>query len=189
MILKNILCKTTMKLKFATNNMMKEIALPVLKRKKYAIIALCAAAAMATSTYYLTVASVASKSINIYAQISGLSFTILAFALNLCAALLFGVYAALFAFRRDITKLNKMARHTGDKHALGGVSGATASVLSAGCPTCGAPLFALLGAPTALMTLPFKGLEIKILSILLLLFSIYLLTESIKKKLNCSVNV
>ena len=160
--------------------MLKEITIPVLKRKKYALIALISALVMASISYYLTIVNVAFHSFSILLQMDGPLFTTVSFGLSLAISILFGIYIALFVFRHNLIKDSKAV-----KPALSGIGGTVAGVLGAACPTCGAPLLALFGAPLALMSLPFQGLEIKVLSILLLLLSIYLLVESIERKINC----
>ena len=160
--------------------MVLEITIPVLKRKKYAFIAVIAGALMAALFYYLTVINVAYKSISIFSEMNGLEFTIFSLLLSLVIAILFGIYLGLLIFRQDIIKDKK-----NPKHFLSGTGGTAAGIIGAGCPSCGAPLFAFFGAPMALLALPFRGLEIKILSILLILLSIYLLAQSIEKKLRC----
>lgn len=160
--------------------MIKEITLPVLKRKKYAIIALTAAIIMASISYYLTIVNVAFHSFAILLQMDGPLFTTVSFGLSLAISALFGIYISLFVFRRDLIKDSKNT-----KPILSGIGGTITGVIAAACPTCGAPLLALFGAPLALMSLPFQGLEIKVLSILLLFLSVYLLAESIEKKLSC----
>ncbi len=135
---------------------------------------------MAAISYYLTIVNVAFHSFSILLQMDGWTFTIISFALSLLISALFGIYIALLIFRHDLIKDSK-----NPKAIISGVGGTVASIFASGCPTCGAPLFAFFGAPLALMSLPLQGLEIKVLSILLMLVSIYLLAESIEKKLRC----
>ncbi len=160
--------------------MIPQIISTVLKRKKYGFIAIGAGILMAGLSYYLTIVNVAFKSFSILLQMDGPWFTTISFALSLTISALFGIYLGLVVFRHDLMKDNKNA-----KAIASGLGGTIAGVVAAACPTCGAPLLALVGAPLGLMALPFQGLEIKVLSILLLLLSVYLLTQSIEKKLNC----
>ena len=160
--------------------MLKQIIPPILKRKKYALIALGAGIIMASVSYYLTIINVAFHSFSILIQMDGWKFTAVSLGLSLIISALFGIYIALFVFRRDLIK---DSRHV--KPILSGIGGTITGVIAAACPTCGAPMLAFFGAPLALMALPFQGLEIKVLSILLLSLSVYLLTESIEKKINC----
>ncbi len=160
--------------------MLFQIFLPILKRKKYLTITLVSAILMAALSYYLTIVNVAFHSFSILLQMDGPLFTSVSFGLSLAISALFGIYIALLVFRRDLIKDSK-----NPKAIISGVGGTVASILGSGCPTCGAPLFAFFGAPLALMSLPLQGLEIKILSVLLMLLSVYLLAKSIEKKLNC----
>ncbi len=174
--------------------MIKEITIPVLKRKKYGLIALGAATLMAGLSYYLTIVNVAFHSFSILVQMDGPSFVAVSLGLSLIISALFGIYLGLFIFRHDLIKEKKNVlprtepsngSGTGAKPALSGIGGTIAGVVAAACPSCGAPILAFFGAPLALMALPFQGLEIKVLSILLLMLSVYLLAESIEKKLKC----
>lgn len=160
--------------------MLKQIIPPILKRKKYALIALGAGIIMASISYYLTIINVAFHSFSILVEMDGWTFTAVSLGLSLIISALFGIYIALFIFRRDLIKDSKHI-----KPILSGIGGTITGVIAAACPTCGAPMLAFFGAPLALMALPFQGLEIKVLSILLLSLSVYLLTESIEKKINC----
>ncbi len=160
--------------------MLFQIILSVLKRKKYAIVTLVSTFFMAAISYYLTIVNVAFHSFFVLLQMDGPLFTTVSFALSLTISALFGIYIGLLVFRHDLMKDNKNA-----KAVVSGIGGTIAGVLGAACPTCGAPLLAFFGAPLALMALPFQGLEIKVLSILLLLLSVYLLVQSIEKKINC----
>lgn len=160
--------------------MIKEITTSILKRKKYALTALGAGILMASVSYYLTIVNVAFHSLRILVQMDGLQFTAISLGLSLIISALFGTYLALFVFRRDLIKDKKNVRPI-----ISGIGGTAAGVIAAACPSCGAPLLAFFGAPLALMALPFQGLEIKVLGILLLLLSVYLLAESIEKKINC----
>lgn len=160
--------------------MIASIIISILKRRKYGLVALVATILMAGLSYYLTIVNVAFHSFFVLLQMDGVVFTTASMVLSLLISILFGIYLALFIFRRDLIKDNKNA-----KAIASGLGGTVAGVLGAACPTCGAPLLALFGAPLALMALPFQGLEIKVLSIFLLLLSIHLLAQSIEKKLKC----
>lgn len=162
--------------------MLAEITLPVLKRKKYAMIAVGSALIFGALSYYLTVANVAFKSLFVLMEMDGPYFTGFSLFLSLIISVMFGVYLALFFFRREIIKNESIAKTS----ALG-VGGTIASVIASGCPTCGAPFLAFFGAPLGLLALPFRGMEIKMLSIILLSFSIYLLAQSIERKLSCKI--
>ncbi len=162
--------------------MITEITLPILKRRKYAAIAIISALILGGLSYYLTVADVAFKSLFVLMEMDGPYFTGISLFLSFTTAILFGIYVALFFFRREIIKKESNA-----KTSILGVGGTVANIVASGCPTCGAPFLALFGVPLGLMSLPFRGLELKVRSIILLSFSIYLLVQSIEKKLSCKI--
>lgn len=86
--------------------------------------------------------------------------------LDILIAVLFGIALAMavFLFRKNRAEAGGA---TGSSF-FGAVFGAVAS----GCPVCGAWILPLLGIAGSLAVFPFQGLEIKVLAVLLLLFSI-----------------
>ncbi|MBI2038158.1 MAG: hypothetical protein HYT15_04540 [Candidatus Magasanikbacteria bacterium] len=63
--------------------MIKEITIPILKRKKYALVALAAAIIMAGLSYYLTIVNVAFHSFFVLIQMDGWAFTTVSLGLSL----------------------------------------------------------------------------------------------------------
>lgn len=158
---------------------MLNIVFTILKRKKYILITLVSAVVMGAITYYLTVVNIFHKSVVLFAEMNGLLFTIISLTLGLFIAILFGIYISLTVLRRDIIKQKAL----GDK--VTGFGGILTGIIASGCPSCGVPLLGLIGFPLALFVLPFKGLELKVLSIMLLVISIYYLSRNIKNNLVC----
>lgn len=109
--------------------------------------------------YYLTVFSVTGGSISTYADMNGFWYTVLTLGMSAAISVLFGVWIAIFSFRS----------RPGPLGFVGTAIGAAAT----GCPTCGAPLLALVGLPLGLFGLPFWGLELKAISIILISASIW----------------
>jgi hypothetical protein len=62
-----------------------------------------------------------------------------------------------------------------------GIFGAFLGIFTSACTICYPLVLTLLGVPAALAVLPFGGLEVQALSILLLLLSIYFLSKECKK--------
>lgn len=155
------------------------ILLVILKKRKYALIALISAIIMVGFFYYLTVINVYHKSILIYAEMNGSWFTIITVILGVLIAILFGSYIALLVFRREVVKARALANKTT------GFSGAALGAIASGCPSCGVPILGLIGLPLGLFSLPLKGIELKIISIGFLFLSIYLISKNIKKNLVC----
>lgn len=60
-------------------------------------------------------------------------------------------------------------------------------VIGSSCASCGLPILAFLGLSGAIFYLPFQGLELSVLSILLLSLSLYILLRQRTKQLVCEV--
>ena len=157
------------------------IGLIILKKKKYALVAGAVALAVSGLSYYLTVVNVFEKSIFIYAEMNGVLFTIITILLGLAVAILFGLSSALLVLRRDIIKAG-----AGSGRAAG-LGGAIFGLLASGCPSCGAPLLGLVGLPLGLFSLPFKGIELKLVGVAFLLLSVKLIEKNIEKNLICQI--
>ncbi|OGY49555.1 MAG: hypothetical protein A3B89_01745 [Candidatus Buchananbacteria bacterium RIFCSPHIGHO2_02_FULL_40_13] len=160
-----------------------DILLIILRNKKYLVLAVLTTAIIATISYYLMIFNVYQYSLWVYADMNGIIFTIVTVVLGLIISILLGGHIALLVFRRDIIQ----ARSVGNKMA--GVGGALTGLIASGCPTCGAPLLALMGWPLGLFALPFYGLELKVLSVIFLLLAIFLISKNIRNNLTdqCSI--
>ena len=154
----------------------------ILKRKKYSAIALITALIFGLISYYLTVVNVYQKSLLVYADMNGQFYTAVSFFFGLVISGFFGLYLSLLIFHYQLIRSKKTV--TSRLAALGGAAG---GILASGCPSCGAPLLALMGFPLALFSLPFQGLEIKVLSLIFLALAIFLTLKNIIKNLTCSV--
>ena len=158
---------------------MLNILFVILKKKKYAVIAILTAVLMGAISYWLTVINVFHKNLIIYAEMNGIWFTIISLTLSGIIAIMFGAYMAMLFLKRDIGKTKAKANKVAS--SAGGITG----IVAAGCPSCGTPLLGLVGLPLGLFSLPLKGIELKILSIGLLFWSISLISNNIKKNLAC----
>lgn len=160
-----------------------EIEKALLRRRKYALITLAAFLVMIISSYYMTVIAVAEKSIFVYAEMNGYGYTILSVILSTIISALFGLYAALAVFKKNITKKMKSG-----KDKVGSLAGMISGIAASGCPTCGSPILGLIGIPFGLASLPLQGIEIKVLSAIFMLLSVYYISKNIEKNLACERN-
>ena len=64
-----------------------------------------------------------------------------------------------------------------------GIGGIVVGLLAPACPTCAVGLLGILGLGGLLVFLPWKGLELSILAIGLLLLSIFLLSKKVETKI------
>ena len=152
----------------------------IFSQKKYWAIFLVVSLAVFFVSYKLTLMTTAYESIKIYSMMSGVGFSFISLLTSLIISLLFGLFFALFIYKIVLIKKTT-------KTSFFGFIGLIAGMFAAGCPTCGAFLFSLVGAPLALMVFPFHGLELKALSIVLLVISNIFLVRSLNKCERCGV--
>ncbi len=91
----------------------------------------------------------------------------LAIILSIINAVLIGIAIAFFF---HVLAVRKKGQQASFFETFGSV---VFSAAATGCPVCGAFLLPLLGIAASLTALPFGGLEVKLLSILVLLYAIY----------------
>lgn len=129
-------------------------------------------------TYYLLTISIAINIVFIYYWIflqtttwelfwksNTALYNWLQIALSLAISLLFGIAVSMFVFILDRKKQSGSFIEL-----LGSLIYSSAAT---GCPVCGAVLLPTLGIAASLSALPLAGLEIKVLSLLLLIYAIY----------------
>ncbi len=144
----------------------------VLHTVKYKLISLIFGIIIFGFLYYFLVAKIADNDIWISVMMSGAGFVTFSILAILITSALSGILLSMIFFKFS---LNKKIKGQG----LFGFIGSGIAAFGIGCPTCGAFLFGLIGLPLALMYLPFRGLELQVLGILILLISIYFTGKSI----------
>lgn len=111
------------------------------------------------------------------------NFSALSASYTVAVALLFGLNAAMFAYY--------LKRSTGlrGKTFIAGFGGAASGALGIGCAACGSfilsSVLSFAGASAALTILPLRGGEFGILSVLLLLWSLVVISRNITNPLVC----
>lgn len=151
----------------------------VLGSGKYKVISIVSGLIIFSFLYYFLVAKVADNSIWISVMMSGETFITVSIVSILLTSSLSGILLSMTFFKFDSYK-----RIEGK--GVFGFIGSGVAAFGVGCPTCGAFLFGLVGMPLALMYLPFRGLELQVLGILVLITSIYLTGKSINGV--CKIN-
>ena len=144
----------------------------VFKEKKYKIISLVWGVFVFAFLYFFLVAKVANYNLWNSVMMSGAGFVTFSIVSSIIIAALSGILFSMIFFKFE--KGRKL-----EGKGIFGVIGSGIAAFGVGCPTCGAFLFGLLGMPLALMYLPFRGLELQVVGILVLMFSIYLTGKSI----------
>ncbi len=125
---------------------------------------------------FLTLVTTADYSIKIFIIMNGMFYTILTFLSFIVISLLFGLYITLLIYK--IKKIRK----SGFKTNIFGIAGLSFGVFGAGCPMCGSLIFGFFGAPLALFFMPFKGLELRFLSIILMFISVFIISKNLNNK-------
>ncbi len=165
----------------------------ILWSKKFIITTVFIAAVYVVTTIYLMNARLALDAI--------FGIHSLAYRWNLLTALLFGMWTAMS--KLSLTLLVIVALLTGANltlivirlfslHKFGKlqlVAGGSSllGIIGSGCASCGLPILALLGLSGAAAYLPFRGVEISAVAIILLLISLYSLLKSHQEKVVCAV--
>ena len=152
------------------------IVAAVLSTRRYAAVAAAGAAGTGIAYYFLTMSMLASH----LGAAAGLAPAHLAASLGLTAAVsaLAGINFALIAYRIGAARAG---RRSSQSSSATTVLGGAAAAFTPGCPACTAPLAVLLGAVGGLSVLPMQGLELKVLSAGVLLFSVYWVARGIER--------
>ena len=153
------------------------VVVQVLSTKRYAAVAAAGAAGTGIAYYFLTMSMLASH----LGAAAGLAPAHLAASLGLTAAVsaLAGINFALIAYRIGAARAGR--RRASQSSSATTVLGGAAAAFTPGCPACTAPLAVILGAVGGLSVFPMQGLELKILSAGVLLFSVYWVARGIER--------
>lgn len=158
-----------------------ELIRNVLTIKRYAGIATIAGAGLGTIYYFLTMSimpihfdiALSHEPIHLVTSII-LTGTISALG---------GINIALIAY-----KINRMKMINSVKTNSSAVLGGAFAAFTPGCPACTAPLAVILGAVGGLSIFPMQGLELKMISVGVLVFSIYWITRGLQNRSCCKIN-
>lgn len=148
----------------------------ILKQPRYAIIAVLSGLGFAVLHYFLSLSllqnhfAVLADSMPLYIGAS--------LMLSAIVAGLAGANISLIVYRIKGTKINIK------KSGSSTVAGSAFAAFTPGCPACTTPLAVVLGAVGGLAIFPLQGLELKIISVAALLFSIYWISRGLQQP-NC----
>lgn len=102
--------------------------------------------------------------------------------LTVAISALGGTNIAMIAYRIKRMRLANSVK-TNSSAALGGAFAA----FTPGCPACTAPLAVILGAVGGLSVFPMQGLELKFISVGVLVFSIYWIARGLQSRSCCRI--
>ena len=158
----------------------------VLTIKRYAGIAIVSSIGLGVIYYYLTMAMLPTHFDTVSEIAPGYIAT--SIGLTVIISSLGGINFAMIAFRMKRIKMMNSVKWeafaiTPLLAALGGVFAA----FTPGCPACTAPLAVVLGAVGGLSLFPLQGLELKFISVGVLIFSIYWIARGLQSKSCCKI--
>ncbi len=152
----------------------------VLTTKRYAIIAIISGLGLGIIYYFLTM-SMLPTHLDTTMKLMP-SYIITSIGLTITISSLAGINFALMAF-----KIKRMRMMNSVKINSSAVLGGAFAAFTPGCPACTAPLAVILGAIGGLSLFPMQGLELKFISVGVLIFSIYWITRGLQSKSCCKI--
>ena len=157
-----------------------ELISNVLKMKRYATIGIVSAIGLGIIYYYLTM-SMLPTHFDTAIELSP-TYIITSIGLTVAISALAGINFAMIAY-----KMNRMKMMNSVKSNSSAVLGGAFAAFTPGCPACTAPLAVILGAIGGLSLFPMQGLELKFISIGVLIFSVYWIARGLQNKSCCSI--
>ncbi|KAF6246780.1 hypothetical protein C6990_06620 [Nitrosopumilus sp. b3] len=152
----------------------------VLTTRRYATIAIISGLGLGIIYYFLTMSMLASHLETTMELMP--SYIITTITLTVIISALAGINFALMAFK--IKRMKMMNSIKGNSSA---VLGGAFAAFTPGCPACTAPLAVILGAVGGLSLFPMQGLELKFISVGVLIFSIFWITRDLQSKSCCKI--
>ena len=152
----------------------------VLTVKRYAGIAIVSSVGLGAIYYYLTMSMLPAH----FGAVSEMAPGYIAASVGLTVAIsaLAGINFAMMAF-----KIKRVKMMNSVKSNSSAVLGGAFAAFTPGCPACTAPLAVILGAVGGLSLFPMQGLELKFVSVGVLIFSIYWITRGLQSKSCCKI--
>ena len=142
----------------------------VYSNEKYLLLSLVVALVTFIGLYYLTFYFTTLRALR---SMEGAFYFYFTFASNFIISVLFGFNTS--AIISKIRMKSKIAKDT----PLSGI-GVIAGAFASGCPVCTMPLLGVFGLGGAIALFPLQGLEIKMLAIAALGFSLYWTAKNVK---------
>lgn len=153
----------------------------VLKLREYAAIVAFSSLGLGLVYYFLTL-SLLQTHFQAESLISPL-YIASSITLSVIIAALGGINISLVVYKIRGAKLVNFK-----KSGTSAAFGSAFAVFTPGCPACTTPLAVVLGAVGGLSIFPMQGLELKLISVGALLFSIFWITCSMQKPSCCSTH-
>lgn len=156
-----------------------ELISDVLTIKRYTIIAITSGLGLGIVYYFLTM-SMLPTHFDTVIEIAP-SYIVTSIGLTVVISSLAGINFAMMAFKIKKMRINSV------KSNSSAILGGAFAAFTPGCPACTAPLAIILGAVGGLSLFPMQGLELKFISVGVLIFSIWWIARGLQSKSCCKV--
>ena len=152
----------------------------ILTMKKYARIGIISGIGLGIIYYFLTM-SMLPTHFNVAVELAP-HYILTSIGLTIIISTLAGINFAMMAY-----KMSQMKKMNSVKTNSSAIFGGVFAAFTPGCPACTAPLAVILGAVGGLSLFPMQGLELKFISVGVLIFSIYWITRGLQSKSCCKI--
>ena len=157
-----------------------ELISNVLRIKKYALIGIISGVGLGIIYYFLTM-SMLPTHFDVVVELAP-HYILVSIGLTIVISTLAGMNFAMMAY-----KMNQIKKMNSVKSNSSAIFGGIFAAFTPGCPACTAPLAVILGAVGGLSLFPMQGLELKFISIGVLIFSIYWIARGLQSKSCCKI--
>ena len=157
-----------------------ELISNVLRIKKFAIIGIVSGVGLGIIYYFLTM-SMLPTHFDTAVELAP-HYILTSIGLTIAISTLAGINFATMAY-----KMNQIKKMNSVKSNSSAIFGGIFAAFTPGCPACTAPLAVILGAVGGLSLFPMQGLELKFISVGVLVFSIYWITKGLQNKSCCKI--
>ena len=174
-------------IKYESSHMQTKIQLisDVLRMRKYAMIGIISGISLGIIYYFLTM-SMLPTHFNAAVKLAP-HYIITSIGLTVGISTLAGINFAMMAYKMNQMKKMNSVKSNSVKTNSSAIFGGVFAAFTPGCPACTAPLAVILGAVGGLSLFPMQGLELKFISIGVLIFSIYWIARGLQSKSCCKI--
>ena len=157
-----------------------ELISNVLRIKKFAIIGIVSGVGLGIIYYFLTM-SMLPTHFDTAVELAP-HYILTSIGLTIAISTLAGINFAMMAY-----KMNQIKKMNSVKSNSSAIFGGIFAAFTPGCPACTAPLAVILGAVGGLSLFPMQGLELKFISVGVLIFSIFWIARGLQNKSCCKI--
>jgi hypothetical protein len=174
-------------IKYESSHMQTKIQLisDVLRMRKYATIGIISGISLGIIYYFLTMAMLPTH-FDAAVKLAP-HYIITSIGLTVGISTLAGINFAMMAYKMNQMKKMNSVKSNSVKTNSSAIFGGVFAAFTPGCPACTAPLAVILGAVGGLSLFPMQGLELKFISVGVLIFSIYWIARGLQSKSCCKI--